>query len=111
MATTQQHTNITINPFLSAHNEKLQYNQYWYSPSTIDYMIDEIARECQNDPTKRIAFLSTPSLYFSFIKKFCHHSHQHHNEHDNDDHRVDTSNQHISSSSSSSHPSPYTSSQ
>lgn len=35
-------------------------NQYWYSSRTIDTMVNEIQRVA-----KRVAFLSTPSVYFS----------------------------------------------
>lgn len=42
------------------HGEKLMMNQYWYSAKTIETMVAEI-----EDVGKRVAFLSTPSLYFS----------------------------------------------
>src|SRR5688572_2091064 len=35
-------------------------NQYWYSAATIDTMVAEIEKVA-----KRVAFLSTPSIYFS----------------------------------------------
>ena len=35
-------------------------NQYWYSP----YTIEKIVEECESQAT-RICFLSTPSIYFS----------------------------------------------
>lgn len=42
------------------HNENSQLNQYWYSQHTIETLVKEI----QLHGTK-VAFLSTPSLYFS----------------------------------------------
>jgi hypothetical protein len=48
------------NAFLVDTGEKLKMNQYWYSATTIAAMVAEIERAgtC-------VAFLSTPSLYFS----------------------------------------------
>ena len=43
-----------------SHQEKLTLNQYWYSAKTIGTMVAEIERVA-----KRVAFLSTPSVYFS----------------------------------------------
>ena len=40
-------------------------NQYWYSATTIQNVVDEIEKL----PNVRAAFLSTPSLYFSLSKK------------------------------------------
>eukprot|EP00002_Diphylleia_rotans_P012742 TRINITY_DN2490_c0_g1_i13.p1 TRINITY_DN2490_c0_g1~~TRINITY_DN2490_c0_g1_i13.p1 ORF type:complete len:122 (+),score=21.86 TRINITY_DN2490_c0_g1_i13:99-464(+) len=48
------------NSFLLRTRENADFNQYWYSLHTISRMIDVIE---QNG--KRVAFLSTPSLYFS----------------------------------------------
>jgi len=48
------------NNFLAKHGEKLMMNQYWYSAKTIETMVAEI-----EEMGKRVAFLSTPSLYFS----------------------------------------------
>lgn len=42
------------------YTEDPDYNQYWYSPNTIRVMIEEI-EQLDGD----VAFLSTPSLYFS----------------------------------------------
>ncbi len=49
------------NSFLKTTRENTDLNQYWYSSKTIHALIQEI----QNCGAKRIAFLSTPSLYFS----------------------------------------------
>lgn len=48
------------NAFLKETGETLKLNQYWYSDATIRMMADDIQAVA-----KRIAFLSTPSIYFS----------------------------------------------
>ena len=53
-----------LNPFLARHKEKTELNQYWYSKPTIQFMVEQ----CQ-DHGKRIAFLSTPSIYFTLKDK------------------------------------------
>ena len=55
---------IKMNPFLARHKEKSELNQYWYSKPTIEFM----ASQCEANG-KRIAFLSTPSIYFSLKNK------------------------------------------
>ena len=52
------------NAFLVKHKEDGDFNQYWYSLNTIEF----IANECETQGTK-IAFLSTPSIYFSLKNK------------------------------------------
>ncbi|TNV77600.1 hypothetical protein FGO68_gene11409 [Halteria grandinella] len=54
----------SLNPFLAKHKEKSDFNQYWYSKATINFM----ASECEQFGQK-IAFLSTPSIYFSLKNK------------------------------------------
>lgn len=54
----------SLNPFLARHKEKADMNQYWYSKATINFMV----AECEQFG-KRIAFLSTPSIYFSLKNK------------------------------------------
>jgi hypothetical protein len=54
----------SLNPFLARHKEKSEFNQYWYSKATINFM----ANQCELFG-KRIAFLSTPSIYFSLKDK------------------------------------------
>lgn len=49
--------------FLQRNKEKAEFNQYWYSESTIRYL----AEECEQNG-KKIAFLSTPSIYFAVAK-------------------------------------------
>ena len=49
-----------VRGFLSAHEEKLKLNQFWYSAPTIACMVAEIEQHAT-----RCAFLSTPSLFFS----------------------------------------------
>jgi hypothetical protein len=53
-----------LNPFLAKHKEKSDLNQYWYSKATINFMVSE----CEQSG-KKIAFLSTPSIYFSLKNK------------------------------------------
>lgn len=47
--------------FLSRNEENGDYNQYWYSQHTIECIV----RGIEESGATRIAFLSTPSLYFS----------------------------------------------
>ena len=46
--------------FLADNVEDGDYNQYWYSEKTIDKIVEALIAN-----GGRIAFLSTPSLYFS----------------------------------------------
>jgi len=52
-----------MNRFLLTHQEKADFNQYWYSAKTIAAVVEEL----QLVATK-VAFLSTPSIYFSLKK-------------------------------------------
>eukprot|EP00357_Protocruzia_adherens_P024200 CAMPEP_0114989586 /NCGR_PEP_ID=MMETSP0216-20121206/10282_1 /TAXON_ID=223996 /ORGANISM="Protocruzia adherens, Strain Boccale" /LENGTH=187 /DNA_ID=CAMNT_0002352585 /DNA_START=21 /DNA_END=584 /DNA_ORIENTATION=+ len=52
------------NRFLLRNKEKSDMNQYWFSPKTIQKLISEI----QGTGHKKVAFISTPSLYFSIPK-------------------------------------------
>ena len=52
-----------IAAFLSNNAEDGDYNQYWYSVYTIEKVIEDLVEQAGSD--KVIAFLSTPSLYFS----------------------------------------------
>ena len=45
--------------------EKAELNQYWYSDKTIGVIVDEVER-CR---PSRIAFISTPSLFFKSIQR------------------------------------------
>eukprot|EP00243_Klebsormidium_subtile_P003218 TRINITY_DN16445_c0_g1_i1.p1 TRINITY_DN16445_c0_g1~~TRINITY_DN16445_c0_g1_i1.p1 ORF type:complete len:177 (+),score=42.30 TRINITY_DN16445_c0_g1_i1:203-733(+) len=49
-----------VSLFLSKHKEKATFNQYWYSPKTIEVIVKEVELVA-----KKVAFLSTPSIYFS----------------------------------------------
>lgn len=53
--------------FLDTRKENASYNQYWYSHETITHLCSLIieAHACIPENQRRIAFLSTPSLYFS----------------------------------------------
>lgn len=46
--------------FLASFPEKAEHNQYWYSSFTIQKVVEELIQA-----GGKIAFLSTPSLYFS----------------------------------------------
>lgn len=52
------------NSFVARTREKWELNQYWYSPNTIAVL----AKEIEEHATK-VAFLSTPSVWFSLNKK------------------------------------------
>ena len=52
------------NQFLARYKENADLNQYWYSKPTIEFMV----QQCEA-VGKRIAFLSTPSVYFSLKDK------------------------------------------
>ncbi|KAF5838693.1 hypothetical protein DUNSADRAFT_2389 [Dunaliella salina] len=54
----------THNAFLLGHAELAHHNQYWYSARTIQ----KLAQELQECGASSIAFLSTPSVYFSLPK-------------------------------------------
>mmetsp|Transcript_5055 Transcript_5055/g.6868 ORF Transcript_5055/g.6868 Transcript_5055/m.6868 type:complete len:189 (-) Transcript_5055:103-669(-) len=55
-----------MNPFLAnpKHTEKEDLNQYWYSAHTIEVICLEL-----EETSTRVAFLSTPSLFFSLKNK------------------------------------------
>lgn len=65
-----------ITKFLEGNVEDGDFNQYWYSPFTIDRMVEDMIQQATLDGRKDyvIAFLSTPSLYFSLpdeVRKTC----------------------------------------
>ncbi len=49
------------NSFLIRNPEKADFNQYWYSPKTIQFILEQL----KSQKGGSIAFLSTPSIYFS----------------------------------------------
>ncbi len=51
------------NKFLKLYSEKEDINQYWFSESTIEFIINQI--KSHTDPNSKIAFVSTPSIFFS----------------------------------------------
>lgn len=51
------------NVFLTRHDEKGDLNQYWYSASTIQKIVQELT-----ESATRVACLSTPSIFFSLPK-------------------------------------------
>ena len=50
--------------FLVRHPEKGELNQYWYSEGTLASVVDEIL----SSGCDRVAFLSTPSVFFCLPK-------------------------------------------
>ena len=50
--------------FESRFREKSDLNQYWYSSATVAAIRDELTRLCP----QRVAFVSTPSLFFAVYK-------------------------------------------
>ena len=57
----------SITTFLKNNEEDGDYNQYWYSPNTIDRIVEDVINlySSDNNNDKVLIFLSTPSLYFS----------------------------------------------
>jgi hypothetical protein len=53
------------NAFLSQIDEDRDLNQYWYSKHTIEILCDAIREGLSQSKGRRVAFLSTPSLFFS----------------------------------------------
>jgi hypothetical protein len=51
------------NKFLKLFTEKEDINQYWFSESTIEFIINQIT--LNTDDSSKIAFVSTPSIFFS----------------------------------------------
>ncbi|KAL9642767.1 hypothetical protein ABK040_009842 [Willaertia magna] len=56
---------MSSNRFLLRNKENENFNQYWYSSHTIDVIVKVIEDHLKEEPNNRVAFLSTPSLYFS----------------------------------------------
>ena len=55
------------NAFLSQIDEDRDLNQYWYSKHTIEILCDAIREGLSQSKGRRVALLSTPSLFFFFI--------------------------------------------
>jgi hypothetical protein len=53
--------------FLDQNIENQDLNQYWYSPKTIQKITEEII-----NLSGKVAFLSTPSIYFSIPEDIRH---------------------------------------
>lgn len=51
---------MTVAEFLDGNHEDADFNQYWYSEKTISRIVEALIEN-----GGKIAFLSTPSLYFS----------------------------------------------
>ena len=68
--TTDNNNDIKTNTFLTHTNENRDLNQYWYSKKTIDTLCNAIREGLSLvDGGSRVAFLSTPSLFFSLSPK------------------------------------------
>ena len=63
----EQHSihNFVESNFLKLKYENADLNQYWYSKRTIEVICNSILNILASNKKKRVAFLSTPSLYFS----------------------------------------------
>ena len=57
------------NEFLRQNNENRDLNQYWYSKITIDTLCDAVRESASISGGNRVAFLSTPSLFFSLSRE------------------------------------------
>ena len=67
---TTDDNNDNTNTFLTQTNENRDLNQYWYSKKTIDTLCTAIREGLTLvDGGSRVAFLSTPSLFFSLSPK------------------------------------------
>jgi hypothetical protein len=59
----------TNNEFLHQTGENRNLNQYWYSKNTIEVLCSAIREALSISKGSRVAFLSTPSLFFSLSSK------------------------------------------
>ena len=57
------------NEFLHRTGENRNLNQYWYSKNTIEVLCSAIREALSISKGSRVAFLSTPSLFFSLSSK------------------------------------------
>ena len=48
------------NKFLKVYGEKEQFNQYWFSENTIEFIVKQVEKY-----GKKVAFVCTPSVFFS----------------------------------------------
>jgi len=63
---------VAAKRFLTRNPENADLNQYWYSAKTIDVLVSEIEELCQpvsDQKRRQVAFVSTPSLWFSLRDK------------------------------------------
>ncbi len=54
-----------VDAFLQSNPENFSLNQYWYSKLTIETLNSAVFEILEKVSGKRVAFLSTPSLYFA----------------------------------------------
>ena len=62
------------NKFLKLNKEKADFNQYWFSEKSIEFIINQIKKVYKNDKAIKIAFVSTPSIFFSLPEEIKDHS-------------------------------------
>lgn len=55
------------NKFLKTYNENDKFNQYWFSEKTIEFIVQQIEKYAKD---QTIAFVSTPSVFFSVSNEF-----------------------------------------
>lgn len=63
MNSNEKRVNSKNNKFLKLFSEKEDINQYWFSESTIEFIVNQILKH--TDENSKIAFVSTPSIFFS----------------------------------------------
>jgi hypothetical protein len=56
---------LCSNDFLGSNPENSNFNQYWYSDATIQTLVEGISEILGKCSGSKVAFLSTPSLYFA----------------------------------------------
>ena len=64
-----KNTDVVDNRFLKQTREKSNLNQYWYSKPTIEVLCNAIRERYESSGDMRVAFLSTPSLFFSLSEE------------------------------------------
>lgn len=57
----------TKNKFLKLNVEKAEYNQYWFSEKTIEFLVKQIEINIKSD--SKVALVSCPSVFFSLPKQ------------------------------------------
>lgn len=58
----------TKNKFLKLNLENKEFNQYWFSEKTINFIINQIKKCTLNIENYKVAMISSPSIFFSLEK-------------------------------------------